>query len=308
MKLFEQGGFMRIKQVLVMVLPVLLAAGCAGKMDAQRGLSEEWRLRSLEENFLNFKEGQRDQEERMNAQQRKVLDRVKSLEEAVVQLQERSGAGFMPPRAEMAPAPRPAAAPMRVAEPVRTAPPAQAVVPHTLSAKESDLAPDVVQGRSESAEDKPWAVVPSAPTYAAPAPMAPRAVAPMSASGLSGTALYNEGMTQVRAERSDVGRSVLEQFLAAEPNSALVPNALYWIGESYFQQKNFPQAILSFKDVTRRFPKHHKAAAALLKIGMAYDMLGEKDNATLYLRALLQDHPKSEPAPAARKKLMELGG
>jgi len=41
---------------------------------------------------------------------------------------------------------------------------------------------------------------------------------------------------------------------------------------------------------------------------MSYDMMGEKDNATLYLRALLKQFPKSEPAPAARKKLAELGG
>ncbi len=71
--------------------------------------------------------------------------------------------------------------------------------------------------------------------------------------------------------------------------------------------KNYPQAILtSGRDAT--FSKHHKAAAALLKIGMCYQMMGEKDNATLYLRALLKDHPKSEPAPAARKLLSELGG
>ena len=88
----------------------------------------------------------------------------------------------------------------------------------------------------------------------------------------------------------------------------MLPNALYWIGESWFVEKSYPQAILALKDVTRRFPRHHKAAAALLKIGMAYQRLGEKDNAALYLRALLQDHPKSEPAPAARKLLKELGG
>ena len=37
-------------------------------------------------------------------------------------------------------------------------------------------------------------------------------------------------------------------------------------------------------------------------------MLGEKENATLYLRALLKEFPKSEPAPEARRKLAELGG
>jgi TolA-binding protein len=41
---------------------------------------------------------------------------------------------------------------------------------------------------------------------------------------------------------------------------------------------------------------------------MSYAQMGEKDNATLYLRALLKQFPKSEPAPAARKKLAELGG
>lgn len=115
-------------------------------------------------------------------------------------------------------------------------------------------------------------------------------------------------MTLVRAEKGEEGRLLLVKFLEVDPKSALVPNALYWIGESYYLEKNYAQAILSFKDVTRRFPKHHKAAAALLKIGMCYQMMGEKDNATLYLRALLKDHPRSEPAPAARKLLSELGG
>jgi len=115
-------------------------------------------------------------------------------------------------------------------------------------------------------------------------------------------------MTLVRAEKGEEGRPLLLKFLEIDPKSALVPNALYWIGESYYLEKDYPQAILRFKDVTRRFPKHHKAAAALLKIGMSYQMMGEKDNATLYLRALLKDHPRSEPAPAARKLLSELGG
>lgn len=120
--------------------------------------------------------------------------------------------------------------------------------------------------------------------------------------------LYEQGMTLVRAEKGEEGRAILTQFLETDPQSALVPNAIYWIGESHYLDKNYAQAILVFKDVTRRFPKHHKAAAALYKIAMCYQAMGEKDNATLYLRALLKDHPKSEPAPAARKMLAELGG
>ncbi len=242
----------------------LVLTGCAGKMDAQRGLSEEWRLRSLEENFLNFKETQREQEERVRDQQRKLLDRIRVMEESLARLHEQLGV-----------------APVSHAAPLASAAPMAAAPAHS---------PAPVYAPSQT---------PTTAHAPAPAPVAPAS---------SGKGLYEQGMTLVRAEKGEEGRALLDKFLETDPQSALVPNALYWIGESHYLDKNYPQAILTFKDVTRRFPKHHKAAAALLKIGMCYQMMGEKENATLYLRALLKDHPKSEPAPAARKLLAELGG
>lgn len=253
----------------------LALAGCAGKMDAQRGLSEEWRLRSLEENFLNFKENQREQEERARDQQRKLLDRVRVVEESLARVQEQLGAG-----------------PSVTAAPLASAPAVSAPAPLPVAA-----APAPVHAA-------PVSPAPSHPAPTHPVPIHQPAAAPAAPS----KGLYEQGMTLVRAEKGEEGRALLTTFLETDPQSALVPNALYWIGESYYLDKNYPQAILSFKDVTRRFPKHHKAAAALLKIAMSYQMMGEKDNATLYLRALLKDHPKSEPAPAARKLLAELGG
>lgn len=271
------------KPVAAIALLALLLSGCAGKMDAQRGLSEEWRLRSLEENFLNFKENQRETEERGRDSQRKLLERVRALEESVARMQEQS-----------------ASLPQKRVEPLASAPvlvpkypaPAPAQAPAAPKPK-----PEVAQALAEAAAAEP----------AAPQPMSPKAPAP-AAVPATGKSLYDQGMTLVRAEKSEEGRKLLSEFLETDPGSALVPNAIYWIGESRFIDKDYAQAILTFKDVTRRFPKHHKAAAALLKIAMCYQQLGEKDNATLYLRALLRDHPKSEPAPAARKMLAELGG
>lgn len=311
------------RTALLMMTLALLASGCAGKMDAKRGLSEEWRLRSLEENFLNFKEGQREQEDKASERDRKVQERLKALEDAVQRMQEGGVAMRRPatlpepaPALASAEAPAPASpAPVPPPAPARPAPapkakPMPKPTPVAKPAPQPESAPASANGKAESGEDKPWAEVPSAQmTQPEPANGAEPVPVP-SASGLSGTALYNKGMTEVRTERPEAavsGRALLTEFLTAEPNSALVPNALYWIGESYFVEKNYAQAILSLKDVTRRFPRHHKAAAALLKIGMAYQRMGEKDNAALYLRALVQDHPRSEPAPAARKLLKELG-
>lgn len=281
-----------------MLMLVLLVSGCAGKMDAKRGLSEEWRLRSLEENFLNFKEGQREQEEKAAERDRKTQERLKALEEAVQRMQE-GGVAMKPSspasQAHAAPVPTHAPAPVRMPAPApaHAAAPARPSMPqHSEQAAPQPMASEAVQA------ERPWTEA-TGPREASVLEAAP-----------SGTALYNQGMNLVRTERPEnaaQGRAMLTTFLNSEPGSTLVPNALYWIGESWFVEKSYPQAILTLKDVTRRFPKHHKAAAALLKIGMAYERMGEKDNAALYLRALLQDHPKSEPAPAARKLLKELG-
>ncbi|MBU1248074.1 MAG: tetratricopeptide repeat protein, partial [Proteobacteria bacterium] len=86
----------------------------------------------------------------------------------------------------------------------------------------------------------------------------------------------------------------------------LMPNALYWKGETYYAQKNYPQAILTFKDVTQRYPRHAKAQDALLKIGMSYKNSGDTDNAVLYLRTLVDEHPNASASALARKILQEL--
>lgn len=103
-------------------------------------------------------------------------------------------------------------------------------------------------------------------------------------------------------------RSLLNEFLVDFPNSSLAPNALYWLGETYYSQQRYAQSILTFRDVMRRFPKHPKAPASLLKIGYSYEQLGDMQNARFYLKALLKDYPDSDPAALARAKLKQIEG
>jgi len=103
-------------------------------------------------------------------------------------------------------------------------------------------------------------------------------------------------------------RSLLNDFLVDFPNSRLAPNALYWLGETYYSQQRYAQAILTFRDVMRRFPRHSKASASLLKIGYSYEKLGDMENARFYLKALLKDYPNSDPAALARTKLKQIEG
>ncbi|GAB7080294.1 tol-pal system protein YbgF [Megalodesulfovibrio paquesii] len=114
---------------------------------------------------------------------------------------------------------------------------------------------------------------------------------------------YEEALKLVQAGKSDRARQLLTAFIQENPKSALLPNAYYWLGETYYQDKRYAQAILTFKDVTAKFPKHGNAAAALLKIGYSYEQLGDKPNARFYLGTLVKEYPRSESAAQAREAL-----
>jgi len=50
----------------------------------------------------------------------------------------------------------------------------------------------------------------------------------------------------------------------------MAPNAQYWLAESYYGQKNYPQAIEEFDLVIRDYPDSPKVPSALSKQADAY--------------------------------------
>ena len=83
---------------------------------------------------------------------------------------------------------------------------------------------------------------------------------------------------------------------------------MYWMGESYFAQSRFRQAVVAFEDVLAKYPRSEKVASAMLKRGYAHLQLGERDRGLDDLRALLRTHPSSEEAALARQQLETLEG
>lgn len=100
-----------------------------------------------------------------------------------------------------------------------------------------------------------------------------------------------------------------KKFLAFIQNfnkSSLLPNAYYWLGECYFKMKMYDKAIINYDNVIVKFPKHQKVPAALLKEGIAFLKIGEKDGAKLIFKRIIQDYPKSIQAKYARNYLRRL--
>jgi tol-pal system protein YbgF len=97
-----------------------------------------------------------------------------------------------------------------------------------------------------------------------------------------------------------------QAFLAQYPDGAYAPNALYWLGESYYVTQNYDLAQQQFQALLQRYPTHDKASAALLKLGLAQYGARQYDAAEATLAAVAQQYPGSDVARTAADRLQAI--
>jgi tol-pal system protein YbgF len=101
----------------------------------------------------------------------------------------------------------------------------------------------------------------------------------------------------------DVARSGFQEFIKRYPKSAISDSAQFWVGEIYYRQKWYEKAILEYQKVIENYPKGNKVQASLLKQGFSFFNLGDKSNARLILKELINKYPSSNEAKIAKQKL-----
>ena len=135
---------------------------------------------------------------------------------------------------------------------------------------------------------------------------APVVAPPAPAVELSPEALYQKGLDAIRSETDFArGRQLLNDFAAKYPKHALTVNAKYWIGEAWYGEKKYENAILQFQDVIQEYDDHPKVAAALLKQALSFQALGDKENAQVILQKVTERFPLSAEAKKAKELLVK---
>lgn len=119
--------------------------------------------------------------------------------------------------------------------------------------------------------------------------------------------LYEVALEKIQKTGDYAGaRESLQLFLKDNPQHPLATNAMYWVGEAYYGEKSYENAILQFQDVIQKHPTHPKTPAAMFKQGLAFQALGDTQNARIILRKVQETYPQSEEAGKAKAKLAEL--
>jgi tol-pal system protein YbgF len=145
-------------------------------------------------------------------------------------------------------------------------------------------------------------VTPTREITASSRPVFSSATAPTDTDNQSGSAteIYLQAFSDYAAGRFEQAIQGFETFLRQHAHSDYAGNAQYWLGECYYSQQQYSQAVEEFQRTVERYPQGSKTPDALLKMASALTQLGQPGRAEEALQVLRSRYPDS---PAARKPL-----
>jgi len=96
-----------------------------------------------------------------------------------------------------------------------------------------------------------------------------------------------------------------KQYLRLFPDSGLADNSLYWIGECYYAQKKYAEAVNTFNELISKYRDGDKVPATMLKKSYALLEMGKQSEGNMILKDLISRFPLSEEASLARQRIKE---
>jgi tol-pal system protein YbgF len=115
------------------------------------------------------------------------------------------------------------------------------------------------------------------------------------------------GMRDYDAGRYSVAEGEFQDVIHYYPLDDLAGTAQFYLGEIAYQQKDYATAISNYNNVLEGFSGNTKAPAAQLHKGYALMAEGKHEEGIHELRSLIQRHPQTPEARAARSRLNGMG-
>jgi len=116
---------------------------------------------------------------------------------------------------------------------------------------------------------------------------------------------YETGVELFRASRYEDAIADLKSYLDQNPDPSLIDNAHFWIGESYYAMAKYEDAILRYDRVVKKFTASEKVPECLLKQGMSFIKMGDKETGELILQQLISGYANTEAAVRAKKLIKD---
>jgi tol-pal system protein YbgF len=175
-----------------------------------------------------------------------------------------------------------------------------------VSKRQRDMYVDLDQ-RLRRFEQPGAAIAPAAAPVAATAVAdAAKPAAPAATVSVEENEAYERAQGQRRIGNYQGAITAFQGFVAKYPKSTLAPRAQYWIGDSYFNMRDFRNAIASQQKLLAAYPDSSSVPDALLNMASSQLEAGDTATARKTMEGLIARHPSSEAAEKARRRVANL--
>jgi tol-pal system protein YbgF len=163
-------------------------------------------------------------------------------------------------------------------------------------------------------QNAPAASAPGAPApgpgaaapASAPSASAGPAVAVSGAAAADETRVYEAAQQQRRVGNYQGAIVAFQNFVLQFARSPLAHRAQYWIGDSYYNLRDFKSAIANQQKLISTYPESVSVPDGLLNMASSYIELGDTASAKKTMDTLVARYPSSEAAEKAKRRLASL--
>jgi tol-pal system protein YbgF len=117
---------------------------------------------------------------------------------------------------------------------------------------------------------------------------------------------YEAAQQQRRVGNYQGAIAAFRGFIAQYPRSTLAHRAQYWIGDSYYNLRDFKSSIAAQLTLIATYPESASVPDALLNIASSQLELGEKARARETMTGIVTRYPASDAAEKAKRRLAAL--
>jgi tol-pal system protein YbgF len=137
-------------------------------------------------------------------------------------------------------------------------------------------------------------------------PAGPPPAGTTTAPAVSPQRLYDQAWGDYVGAQYNLAIAGFENYIRSFPKSELAGDAQYFIGESYYQQGTYREAVTAYDRGISDYANSKRIPDMYYKRGMALNALGQTDRARESWEFVLKNYPNSEAGRLALQRLNQL--
>ncbi|HEX4294458.1 MAG TPA: tol-pal system protein YbgF [Rhizomicrobium sp.] len=126
------------------------------------------------------------------------------------------------------------------------------------------------------------------------------AMAPAAAGNPQSHGQFDAALDLLAKARYDEARAQFRTYADANPGDELAPQAIYWVGDIDFVQKDYANAAHAFAEQIKKYPTSTRSPDSMLKLGKSLLAMGQTKEGCMTLGAFNSRYPNAAKNLAAQ--------